>query len=80
MALEFLVSEKGRRKLLVDGHVYVKDKAVNTKIYWKCDKFALMKCHARVHTEGDRILKHIGEHNHAALTLRRSLWMPKRRH
>jgi len=28
-----------------------------TKIYWKCDKFAVMKCHARIHTEADRIVK-----------------------
>ena len=66
MALEFTVSEKGKRKLLVDGHLYVKDKAADTKMYWKCEKFAIMKCHARVHTEGDRILKHVGDHNHAA--------------
>ena len=54
MALEFTVSEKGKRKLLVDGHLYVKDKAADTKMYWKCEKFAIMKCHARVHTEVGR--------------------------
>jgi len=43
-----------------------------TKIYWKCSKFAV-KCHA------DRIVKHVGDHNHAAvlpvLKLRRSSGM-----
>jgi hypothetical protein len=27
-------------------------------MYWQCEKFAIVKCHARIHTEGDLILKH----------------------
>ena len=66
MALEFIVSEKGHRKLLTDGYPFVKDRMSDTKIYWKCDKFAVMKCHARIHTEADRIVRRVGDHNHAA--------------
>lgn len=66
MALEFTVTEKGNRKLIVNGYMFVKDRVTDTKIYWKCEKFAVMKCHARVHTEADRVVKHVGEHNHAA--------------
>ena len=29
------------------------------------DKFAVMKCHARIHTEADRLVKCVGDHNHA---------------
>jgi len=25
-----------------------------------------MKCHARIHTEADRIVRRVGDHNHAA--------------
>jgi len=55
MALEFIVSE-GHRKLLTDKYPFVKDRMSGTKVYWKCDKFAVMKCHARIHTEADRII------------------------
>jgi len=64
MVLEFIFSEKGNRKLLFDGYVYVKDRLVS-KTYWKCENFASCKCHARVHTEADSVVKHIGDHNHA---------------
>ena len=66
MALKFIFSEKGHHKLLIDGYPFVQERMCGTKVYWKCDKFALMKCHARIHTEEDRIVKRVGDLNHAA--------------
>jgi len=63
MALAFIVSEKGHRKLLNDGYLFIKYRMSGTKIYWKCDKFTVMKCHAHIHTEADHIVKHVGDHN-----------------
>jgi len=65
MALEFIFSEKGDRKLLLDGYVYVKDRVIVSKTYWKCENFASCKCCARVQTQADSVVKHVGDHNHA---------------
>nr|CAD7458958.1 unnamed protein product [Timema tahoe] len=65
MALKFVMSEKGRRKLLLDGHLYYKEKQVEERVYWKCERFQSVKCGARVITESDIIiLSKRNEHNH----------------
>lgn len=66
MPLEFVSSVKGKQKLLDNGHMYIKDKNSEGKIIWKCDKSRLLKCHARIHSTNDEIIKRIGEHNHVA--------------
>lgn len=67
MALKFVTSEKGKPKLLFDGHLYYKDKEVDVnKIYWKCENYRKVKCVARLVSEGDHIIKKSGDHNHVA--------------
>lgn len=66
MALEFITSEKGKRKLCVNGYLYYQDKKANTKIYWKCDKYYKLKCGARITTQEEIILLNSGTHNHIA--------------
>ena len=39
---EFIQREKDRPILLMDGFLYVKDKQVRSKVYWKCQHFAEM--------------------------------------
>ena len=65
MPLEFVLSEKTNPKLLDNGHLYIKDKSTPDKIIWKCDKARSLKCHARLHTMNDEIIKRIRDHNHA---------------
>ena len=65
MALRFATSEKGKRKLIDNGHVYIKDKSNGEKTFWKCEYSRSKRCHGRVHTIGDSIAKRIGEHNHS---------------
>jgi hypothetical protein len=66
MALAFLSTEKGRKKLCLEGHLYHMDKQVQNKTYWKCEKCSRTKCPARVITEGDGLVAKKKEHNHTA--------------
>ena len=64
MMAEFVKSEKGKPMLLVDGHLFVKDKKIRDKTYWKCHKFSsYCKCRAITVNEDVTISK---EHNHSA--------------
>lgn len=64
MMAEFVKSEKGKPMLLVDGHLFVKDKKIQDKTYWKCHKFSsYCKCRAITVNEDVTISK---EHNHSA--------------
>ncbi|ESN98187.1 hypothetical protein HELRODRAFT_177435 [Helobdella robusta] len=65
MSLEFVYSEKGKRKLIDSGHLFVKDAATEEKTFWKCDQYQNLVCRARLHTRHDKIVKRVGEHNHA---------------
>ena len=61
---EFIQSEKGRAMLLLDGFLYVKDKQVRSKVYWKCQHSA-EKCKGRTITVDGSISSTSGEHNHS---------------
>ena len=63
MALQFITSEKGKQKLLVDGHLFFKEKQA-AKTYWKCEMYQKHRCRVRVTTVGDVIEVVKGVHNH----------------
>ena len=48
----------------MDAYVYIKDKAVDNKIYWKCEMYKKCKSSTRVITVDDSIKKQSGNHNH----------------
>ena len=50
---------------MCSGCLYLTDKRIDNKIYWKCDQYKTKNCRARIHTSGDEIIKRVGEHNHA---------------
>ena len=56
---------KQRPRLDLDGFSYVKDRTTSEKIYWRCIKYKVDNCHARLHTcpESTTILKNPGEHS-----------------
>lgn len=64
MPLQFYQTEKGRKKLFLDGYFYHKEKQIENKVHWKCEDYQKTKCHAHVTTEGDVIIKQFNEHNH----------------
>lgn len=63
MSVEYVKSEKGKSKLSLDGFLFVKDKQLANKIYWKCENFQKTKCKARIITDGINT-KCTKEHNH----------------
>ncbi|XP_066969135.1 FLYWCH-type zinc finger-containing protein 1-like [Macrobrachium rosenbergii] len=65
MDISFIESEKGKNKLCLDGYPYIKAKAVNSKIYWKCEMSKKRKCCARIITVDDSITKQNGNNNYA---------------
>ena len=65
MPLHYVVSTRNKKKLIDNSHLFVKEKTSGEKTIWKCDQFYTRKCHARVHTNKESIIKRLGEHNHA---------------
>ena len=64
MPLEYLESEKGRKKLVEKGHTFYKNAENDERVYWKCDKYHKTKCRARIITSNDQIVKSSTDHNH----------------
>ena len=64
---KFITREKGNPQLLDTlGYSYNRHKSnlSKTKVYWRCSQMRLFKCMARATTEGNFIVKHVGEHSH----------------
>lgn len=56
--LKFVWSQKGKCQLAQDGYFYVREKVVHDKVYWRCvDYTSKKRCHARIHTSGDQIVR-----------------------
>ena len=55
--LTYVESEKGKKKLCLDGNLYIKDKTMNNKIYWKCERCKKIRYSARVITMQETLLK-----------------------
>uniref|UniRef100_H2XZ20 MULE transposase domain-containing protein n=1 Tax=Ciona intestinalis TaxID=7719 RepID=H2XZ20_CIOIN len=47
------------------GHSYVVNRKTDEKILWRCNKYQIFKCRARIHTSDGMIVKRLQEHNHA---------------
>ena len=61
---EFVKSSKGKPMLLLNGYLFVKDKSVENKTYWKCKDFE-NKCKSRTITIENEVKKEPKQHNHA---------------
>lgn len=65
MEAKFVHSEKSKKKLFFEGHLFYKDRENLNKVYWKCEHFK-SKCKARAITKDNVIVKHTNMHNHIA--------------
>lgn len=64
MELRYTCSEKGNKCLVLDGHMFYKDRVTNDGvIYWRCAQYK-SHCRKRVHTSRGKVIHIIGEHNH----------------
>ena len=65
---EFLKTQKGKRKACFEGFYYNFDKVSKTDTnltFWKCEDYDKQaKCKARLHINGEEVVKSAGEHNH----------------
>ena len=67
----FITSAHGN-PMLVDSEgktytkrtTYKKNSSEKEKTHWKCSKYQSLKCSARATTEGNYVVKCVGEHNH----------------
>ena len=64
--MEFTNTEKGRRKLLLDGYSYVKQKDLSGgKESWECELRRKRLCKAKLQLQGERVVGRTNEHTHA---------------
>ena len=68
--MEFILSNKGARKLVFDGYTFVKSRQVGNRIYWCCDqkRDRVLQCRGNVVTDivnGREALIASKDHNHA---------------
>ena len=64
---KFTTSREGNLKLVdTAGYEYTKHSIDPSgfKIYWRCSKYKSLKCFARSTTEGNYVIKNVGQHNH----------------
>lgn len=71
MGLKFVESERGKKKLVDGGFIYVQDRVIRDVTHWKCELFLKKRCRARVHTKADEIVhrwrtEHVGHTGDAA--------------
>ncbi|XP_068224462.1 uncharacterized protein [Palaemon carinicauda] len=64
MPLEFIESENGRKKLVENVFTFYKNGENDERVYWKCGKYPITKCRARIITANDHIVKSFTNHNH----------------
>jgi hypothetical protein len=62
--MEFINSEKGKNKLLLNGHVYTFEKfGTEKKSIRKFDQYKKLKCKERIYSKNNHIVKEIA-YNH----------------
>ena len=64
MEFSYIGSEKGKRKLCFNGHLFYKERQTSDKTFWKCEMYQKTKCRARIHVADNKIVKVLKEHNH----------------
>lgn len=58
-------------QLIKDGYVYVKEKKIQDKIYWRCSAYTKKnQCHARAHTVNQNIVRKT-PHNHMPFIIKK---------
>lgn len=73
---QFSTTQKGKRKACSNGYYYNFDKfsKLDRSItFWQCEEYYKTKCKARVHIQGDNVIKKQGEHNHAPNGVRKQV-------
>lgn len=65
MPLELIISSKGKSILVHDGYEFwLKKKALNGNMNWRCTKHQSLKCPVTLVTDSSEIIKQLSIHNH----------------
>lgn len=65
--MEFVLSEKGRNKLKLNGFLFTVDRECKDgRIYWRCEHYRRKKCKSRVITINEQVENNETPHNHPA--------------
>lgn len=59
--MEFVKSVRGKDKLVLKSYLYTKERSIGEKEIWKCED---RNCKARVHSNGQEVVKELGMHYH----------------
>lgn len=72
--LNYVSSQKGKFQLAHAGFYYVREKLVNNKVYWRCIEYtSRLRCHARIHTVGERIVRST-PHSHEPVKAKKKVY------
>lgn len=69
--MEYVKSEKGKDRLKYENYILYHDHTApmadgTLKTYWRCSRYKDLKCHFRLHTIANAVVKTFLEHNHPA--------------
>ena len=65
--IQYVMSNKKRPKLCVDGYFYILDKMSKSgKQFWKCENHKI-HCAARLHVDKGIVTKRVNEHSHGVV-------------
>ncbi|KAJ8874970.1 hypothetical protein PR048_022860 [Dryococelus australis] len=62
--LEYVRSRQGRPLLVYDDHLFSEERAHGSRVFWKCTKWLIAKCRARIVTVGNTMIVKCGVHTH----------------
>ncbi|XP_077299573.1 uncharacterized protein LOC143920537 [Arctopsyche grandis] len=68
--LEYILSGRSRPKLIDQGFLFIKDRKVEDKTFWRCDQYLSQHCRARLHVVDETIVRRVGEHSHSSNSAR----------
>ena len=68
--MQFVTSERGAQKLVLEGFVYVKQKVLKDGgVHWECELRHHRGCKAKLHVRGtDHLVARTNDHTHAPVT------------
>lgn len=68
MPLQFIISNRGKRQLLHNGFIYLKEKQTIDKTIWRCIEYESSRCLGRCHTANNEVIWSSDNHNHVVQT------------
>lgn len=62
--MTYVLSQKGKRLIQLNGYTYSATRAIGAKVRWKCSTHQHRGCYASIHTVDDEVVKINENHDH----------------